>query len=920
MRKLFVLPIALAWGLCASAQQSNSVKGVVFDTLNKQPLYKAIISVLTAKDSMLVKFARTDAKGQFGISDLPAGSYILLTTFPNYADYTDTFSVNNGRSVDAGIIPLITRAHLLQEVVVKQTLSAIRMKGDTTIFIADSFKVQPNASVEDLLKIIPGIQVDKNGKITAQGQTVPKVLVDGEEFFGDDPTLVTQNIRADMVSQVQLFDKKSDQANFTGIDDGQRTKTINLKLKDDKKKGYFGKIDAGVGTNNFYNAQGMFNRFRQKEKLSFYGIFSNTGKIGLNWQDQRSYGDNSTGIEGDGENYNDGNRDDLENWSGGYNGQGLPTVQTGGAHYNNKWKDDKQAINGNYKILDLSVTGKSETNTQYILPDTLYYVNQRQVFRNQILRNKGNMVYDIDFDTTSTLKIVADGGWDHKTTAANYYTESLAEDSSMVNRGARRISTDGITGSFNTAMMWRKKFRKRGRTITITGKQNYSTGESTGYLYADNEFFIDGTPVSSSITDQYRVNNNKLFALDARTTYTEPLSTKASLIFNYGITVNNNSSERNSYNKDVSGKYDSLDNIFSNDYAFNILTQRGGINFSFIKKKLRFGFGNSTGFTRFSQTDQRNGIEVQRNFVNWFPQGSFAYNFSNQHAIYLNYNGATQQPSIQQIQPLFTNDDPLNIVVGNPLLKPSFRNNFYVSYYNYKPLSGTDLYVNANFSNASNAFASSDYVDSIGRRISQTINVNGNYNFSGYISYGRKIGSFNTGLTPQFNQSQFVNVVNKLQNTTISRNYIMGFYVGKQVEKVYDNSISATATYTTSNSSIQKDVTTNYWTWNIRPDLDFYFPWKLQLHTDCDFIFRQRTSVFEDNNNVILWNAWLGKKLLAGDAMVIKISANDILNQNIGFRRTANTNYISQNTWSSIQRYVMLSVVWNFNKGPKPNQ
>ena len=195
--------------LSASAQlPSNSIRGSVSDTLSKQPLFRAVVSMIRAKDSMLIKFARTDMKGRFDIRDLPAGKYVLLTSFSNYADYADTLTMTANSVVDMGAIPLITKAHLLEEVIVKQTVGAIKLKGDTTEYRADSFKVRANASVEELLKMLPGIQVDKNGQITAQGRTVQKVLVDGEEFFGDDPTLVTQNIRADMVDQSILHPKK----------------------------------------------------------------------------------------------------------------------------------------------------------------------------------------------------------------------------------------------------------------------------------------------------------------------------------------------------------------------------------------------------------------------------------------------------------------------------------------------------------------------------------------------------------------------------------------------------------------------------------------------------------------------------------------------------------------------------------------
>ncbi len=191
---------------------------------------------------------------------------------------------------------MIPKSKLLAEVIVKSG-SPIRIKGDTTVYTADSFKVREGANVEELLRRLPGIQVDKDGKITAMGERVTKVLVDGEEFFGSDPGIATKNLRADIVKEVEVFDKKSDQAEFTGIDDGVKDKTINLKLKDDKKKGYFGKIEAGGGLKDKYNNSIMLNAFKGKRKIAAYGIMSNTGKTNLDWEDANNYGGGIEGLE-----------------------------------------------------------------------------------------------------------------------------------------------------------------------------------------------------------------------------------------------------------------------------------------------------------------------------------------------------------------------------------------------------------------------------------------------------------------------------------------------------------------------------------------------------------------------------------------------------------------------------------------------
>ena len=923
MRKILLSLFVLLLLSTIGVAQKAVIKGMISDTSNQATLSNAVISLLRAKDSVLYKFTRSNPQGKFSIGPVEPGKFILLVTYPKYADYVDALTIADSVSLELGRINLTLKAKLLEEVVVKQKIAAIKMKGDTTEFTADSFRVQPNATVEDLLKQLPGMQVDKNGKITAQGETVQKVLVDGEEFFGDDPTLVTQNLRADMVDKIQVFDKKSDQAAFTGIDDGEKTKTINVKLKDNKKNGYFGKLTAGGGTDHYYDTQLMLNMFKKKEKFSVYGIISNTGKTGLNWGERDSYGQSiASSLDFDEANgyYTSDSYDDLDNWSGQYNGQGYPSVKTGGVHFNNKWKGDTQSVNLNYKIMQLNVTGANTTNTQFILPDTLYYNSQQQHFTDQILRNRADATYDLQPDSSSSIKIKADAGIDHKITENHYVTEALSSDSALVNSSKRDISTSGDTKTMNSSILWRKKLHKKGRTFSVGLKENYTNTSSGGYLFSDNIFYKGGLASNPQITDQYKNYSNEKVFLDAKITYSEPLSAISSLIASYGVSVNNSSSFRNSFNKDGSGKYSEMDSLYSNDYKFNVFTQTGGLVYNLIKKKLRLNAGSSIGFTNFTQMDVRADTTSRRSFVNWFPHASLTYSFSSQKRLSIRYTGNTSQPSIQQIQPTRTNDDPLNIAIGNPGLKPQFGNNINLGFNDYKVLTDRYIYGSVGYTFTANAISGNEKIDSSGRRVSQSVNLNGNHSVNSYFNYGFKLKkiNLNIGFNLGANANQYVNIVNDLQNTTNSKNYSFGISLYKAKEKKYQFGFNSSANYTSSTSSIQKNISTKYWTYTLHPEMDVFLPLKFQVHSDCDFNFRQKTSAFDNNTNAIIWNTWIGKKFFKKDALLIKASGNDLLNQNIGFNRTVTSNFVSQNTYTTIQRFFMLSVVWNFNKSGTP--
>jgi hypothetical protein len=924
----FVLPFhyAIAQSTPPPKLPTALVKGTVSDSTEKKSLSGGVVMILQKSDSIIIRHTRTDKSGNFQLKDIPSGNYLLLVTYPAYADYVDELEIKDSLPHIVPPIGLVLKSKLLEAVVVSGN-KAIRMKGDTVEFRADSFHTQAGATVEDLLKKLPGIQVDSKGQITAQGQTVKKVLVDGEEFFGDDPTLVTQNLRADMVDKVQLYDKKSEQSNFTGIDDGQRDKTINLKLKDNKKNGYFGKLSAGQGTDGYYDYQAMFNYFKRKEKISGYGILSNTGKTGLNWQERDNYGqsfagnldyDETTGSF----NYN-GVNNDFESWDGKYNGQGIPIVKTGGLHYNNKWDDDRQSINGNYKVMQLDVNNLASTNSKNILPDSFYFNNEVQHSLDHILRHSMDGSYEIKFDSTSTLKLAANGGVDHKTTYSDFVSESLASDSSLVNRNTRNVSTVGDNRAVNSDLLWRKKLPKKGRTISLNVRENYTNNSSTGILGSTTGYYEQGVLTRDSVVDQHKDFHTENVVLDTKLTYTEPLSKVSFLIATYSLYLDNSHSNRNSYNKDAGGKYTSLDSLYSNDYQFNVLTNTGGLNYSLITKKWRVSAGSGIGSSRYNQRDLHADTSTIRKFINWYPNASVNYAFNPQKRLEFRYNGRMNQPNLNQLQPIRTNDDPLNIVVGNPSLKPEFRHQFNMYYNDFKILTERGIWMNASYNFTQNALSSASNIDTTGKRTTQTINVDGNHSFYSYMSYNVKLKKLNmyAGVYANFNLNSTTSVINYQKNTTNDNNYSFGFNIYKSKEKKYDFSIQPSATYTDSRSSINTQTVTKYWTYSIQPNLNIYLPLKFFINADAAINLRPKSTVFTNNFNNTLLNGSIGKKFLKNDALVIKMSANDLLNQNIGFNRNTYSNFISQNTYSTIKRYFMLTAVWNFTKAgtPAPN-
>ncbi len=905
------------------AQNNYAVKGTVIDDFSTTKLVNTTIMVLNAKDSTLRKFTRAGTDGAFTIDHLSKGKFILVVSYPDYADYVEQFSLDSVNTThNFNSIGLKLKSRILQDVIIKGKATAIKIKGDTTEYNAAAFSIQPNSKVEDLLRQLPGMQVDKDGKITAQGQTVSKVLVDGEEFFGDDPTLVTKNVRADMVDKVQLYDKKSDQATFTGIDDGQKTKTINIKLKEDKKNGYFGKVDGGVATDKYYSGQLLFNQFQGKRKFSAYGTLSNTGKTGLGWQDSQKYGssDNVT-VGDDGGIYITGGQDDLDSFDGRYNGQGIPTARTGGLHFDDKWNNDKQSLNANYKIGSIAVDGTTNVLSQNNLDSGAINSTSNQHFHNYMFRQKLDFTLGLKLDTTSNLKIMADVTTKPSETKNDYISANRrAADSTLINTNNRSLDNKVDGTIFNASAFYTKKFKKVGRTLSLNVTEAYNQSEAKGFLKSHIDFYNKtGTSTDSSqIVDQYKTSNLKSSVFNTNLTYSEPFSKAFSVVLNYGLSTNNSTADRKSFNPTSDGQYIILDNAYSNNYRLNQLSNQGGAIFNYKSGKTTFNFGTKVGDVKFKQINEISGGIFQRNFINWNPQAMYQYRFSQQSSFRINYFGNTTQPTVSQIQPILDNSNTLNLIVGNQNLTPSFTHRFNISYNTYKVLSDQSLFFYGNYSITTNPIISNVSTDPVlGKSVSQYVNIKrAPYTFYGGAYFSQKVAGpdINLGVDANAEGSKSYSISNGIVDTITLNTYSISARLSKYVQKKYDFYLSFGPTYTIGGASLQKGINNNGHGWNGDAGGEVFLPGKIQVGVNANYQYNSKTQTFDQSFSRVLLNASISKAFFKAENLKLVLSGNDLLNQNAGFNRSVNGNLISQSTYTTIRRYFMFSVVWDFNK------
>lgn len=913
MKKLTALSVTFLLFALGVSAQTGSVKGIVSDTTNKKNVSNAVVMLINPGDSILYKFTRSDASGNFLLKNIKPGNYIMMITHPLFGEYVDNI-VAKPEDLDLSAVSITPKSKLLQEVIVKSG-SPIKIKGDTIVYTADSFKVKEGANVEALLKKLPGIQVDKNGKITAMGEEVKKVLVDGEEFFGDDPGIAVKNLRADAVKEVQVFDKKSDQAAFTGIDDGEKNKTINLKLKEDKKNGYFGKVEGSAGLKDNYNNSAMLNAFKGKRKFASYGIMSNTGQTNLDWQDAQNYGGGSDNMEM-GMSEDGGMFVSITDGGDSYNGgrNGIPKNWNGGLHYSNKFEKMKQSLNMGYKFAKVNALGGVNTFSKTFLPDTSWNTNSSTTNFSSVIKNAFNLTYEINTDSMNSFKITGKFNTNNTKGSNTFQSEAKDDFSKSINNNQRKSSTESDNSNISGSLLWKHKFKKNFRTLSLSTDVNEFETNSDGLLYSLLNNF--GSGIKDTV-DQENLRNTNGLTLNSRLAYTEPLMKDMFMEINYSVNLNHNSNDRKSYKKDNTGKYQQLIDSLSNDFEFNKLVNRPGVNFRYNKKKYNFSLGSSVAFNRFIQKNLTKGLRTDYNFTTFFPSANFSYKLKGNKNLRLYYNGSGSAPTTDQLQPIRDNTDPLNIVIGNPNLKQSFTHNMGGSFNFYDVLSEKNMWSNLNFSTTTNAFVSSS-TDSIGKRTYQTVNTNGIYNLNFYMQYGFKLKKpgIRLGFSPRISGYRNIDFVNKTRNLTNNMTYGFSIDMNKSVDKKYSFYLSPQLSYNTAKSSVNAAANSSFWMLSGWADLNITLPWSVEFSTSANYQARQRDPRFNRNSDYVKWNASLERKIYK-EILVAKLEVNDILDQNRGYNRNFSSYNYSETFYNTLRRYWMATITWNFSKNGK---
>ena len=889
MRPLFTLLFILLSTL-SYAQNIGSITGRVIQSKDKLPLDYASVAIKNLSDSTTVGALNTREDGSFSFKGLKPGSYRIYAAFLGLKNASKDFSISAEKpAVNVGDIILEGGAIDLQTVEIKADIPPIVVKQDTLEFNANSFKVVENAVVEDLLKKLPGVEVDKAGTVKAQGETITKIRVDGKEFFSNDPLLATKNLPADMIDKIQIIDELSEQAQFTGIDDGSRTKIINITTRKDKKNGYFGNTTAGYGSDKRYDVNANINHFDQDRKLSVIAQFNNVNK----------------------QNFGGG----LGGGSGGGSRGGITETNAAGFNFNNTYEDQTE-VSLNYFVNRSDNLILRNSVTKNLLGDVTTIFNNNQTNNAKRLNHRLNFMVDTKIDSLTSLRIqpnlsyTNNEGLNSSSYTRDYNTYTI--------NGSQNLSNKNTSPSISNNILFRRKFIKRGRTLSLNLNTSINDNDADSYNRNDETRTENGLATLRT-TDQFNDQQSESINQNSRLVYTEPLDKTLSLEFNYQNSYNHNKSDRFTYNYNPATlQYDLLDTTFSNAYENTILINTAGFSFNKTGKKYNWNVGMAVQNTDRTNNNITRGFVLKQNVFNYTPAAMYRYNFSNSKRFVVNYRGSTNQPTIQQLQPIRNNTDTQNLPVGNPDLKPEFNNNLRLAFNSFTVGKNRSLFINLNLTQTTNKIANATSLISSGpdegKLAIRPVNVSGVYAGSLNTSVSLPLmaeNKLNFHINVGGNYNRDVNFTNSVKNITNSWALTNGYRLVSNLDKL-DLTVGVNGAVNRATYSVQPQFNTRFFSFSPNIGVSYLFPGDIRWSVDADY--SQNTGRGEGFDTYFtLVNSYLSKQFFKNRG-TFKAAVNDLLNQNQGITRTANNNTIRDERYNVLRRYFMFSFTYSLNR------
>lgn len=940
MKRIFFALVLLTASFACLAQKIN-INGILQDKDSKEGVYMATVQLLKS-DSTFVVGALTDENGNFNVEAPTEGKYILRFSSVGYKNLSKNIILTEKIShCNLGAIQFKSDAIMLKGATVLGQASKVTLKEDTFVYNASAYRTPEGSVVEELVKKLPGAQIDDDGKITINGKEVKKILFDGKEFMTGDTKTAMKNIPTSIIEKVKAYEEKSDLSKITGIDDGEEETVLDFGIKKGMNKGFFGNIDLSLGNHSRYSEKLMGAGFYDKLRVMGFGNANNVNDAGFPGGGGGRWGGALQGLNakkmvGFNVNYDDGKKFKLDG-SGRWNhsngdlesSQSIENfVNKNGAFSNSKTKN---LTRSNSFDARLRMEWKPDTLTDILFrPQFSYSTNDVQNISKSATFGDNPYNYITDPFEQSSINQLADKGM-------------------VVNSRNGRSVSYNESKQVGAKLQINRKLNRVGRNLTFVGNINYSDSKNDNlsltnvHLYQVFDKFGND---STYQTNRYSFTPTKNLKTDFQVTYSEPLWKGIFLQMSYKFTYNYKKSDRATYDFSNLGEdffsnvglayrnwnsylslldnpldayYDKQQSRYS-EYHNYINEIQLGVKMVRAKFRLNAGVMIQPQKSKFLQQYRGVNTDTVRNVVNVSPTFEFRYKFSKQSNLRINYRGTTSQPEISDLLDIKDDSDPLNVKCGNPGLKPSFTNNFRLFYNTYFEKRQTAVMTYVNYQNVRNSVSSAVvYDEKTGGRTTRPENINGNWDVSAALMLNTSIdsvGVWNVNTFTTLNYNNYVSFLSQNNNSS-QKNTTRTTNVGEKLSIGYrkgwlDVSVDGSLNYMRTRNLLQDNNNLDTWQFSYGANLNLYLPWNMSLSTDLHENSR-RGYDGGANTNELVWNAQISQSLLKGNPLTISVQFYDILQNMSSFSRTVNAMQRSDTYYNSINSYAMLHVVYRFN-------
>lgn len=890
------------------AFSQHKIIGTVVDSTNGDGLQGARISLLNAKDSVF-KQVVAQVGGHFVLDRLPNAAYTLVLTYIGYKQSRQSVKIEDE---DLNLkLSLSTAFTMLDAVSITVAPPPVIVKGDTTEFSAAAYKTEAYADADALVAQIPGVEIDAEGKIKAQGEDVQKIIVDGKEFFSSDPAVALKTLPADVIDKIQLIDEKSEQSKLTGFDDGNRRKIINIVTKPDRRHGYFGRMAGAIGNEDRYNTGGFLNAFDGDRRIS--------GNILSNNINQGSFSSNElVGASSRGGRGGDGG-------SGG----GIGPNHRMAINYNNTWWKEVE-FNADYHFNNADKELIRTANREVLMTDE---ANQFNLSSQQTNRNNQGHAASVRVvfkrDSTQRLTVNPRINFSSGKTTNTNDTRTLDALQELINTSNRENRGNNDAFTIGGSIDYGLRLNNKGRSVSVHLENNYNRNTNEAFALSYNMFYEGGAMNRSDTVNNRNDSRSTSTLWNTRLTYTEPFGAHARFMGNVSHRTNNSYSDRRMYDFLLeTGQYSELNRELSNEFRNDYKFYGAGLNYQYSSESFLFDLG--IDYQQAKMANDRIFPEVtnaSHQFINYLPNANLMYRFSRDRRIRFNYNTSTNPPNVLQLQDVINNQNPLNITGGNPNLKQEFRHTFSLNYNSVNRASGANFSVGMNGELTNNRIVNSTIIAAVdtfildnvllgkGAQFTRPVNVNGYYSLRANTSFGIPIEALKINLNANttLHHNRDVGILNELVTHTNTFGINQRIGINSNISRKIIFSLSYSGNYNMVRNSSNSDLSNNSYNQQIRNDITYIF-WKgLRVASSLNYRYNTGLAAGYDQS-FLLWNASIGKKLFKKEEAEITLTAFDLLNSNTQITRNITERYIEDSQSNILQRYFLLSFTYNLRQ------